>query len=393
MSTGLNSLTTLHRRSPNIPYLPPVTKMRAISGLCACALLGAIVGLGGCAAVEDKPEKKVAAGQVYWPAPPAQPRFAYAATLRSSEDIRPKETDAERLRRSLIAGELPEIQTFKKPFGVAARGGRVYVTDTEARVVRVFDLPRRKFYTFGVRQEGRLAKPIGIAVDAKGNVYVADATSRAVIKYDTLGLYLATIGAKDELRHPNSVAVSPDGSRVYVVDTGGLDTDRHRVVMYDAAGAKVGEFGRRGKGDGEFNLPTDVAVAPDGTVYVLDSGNFRVQAFEAGGEFLRAFGSNGSNLGQFARPRGIATDPEGNIYVTDGFFRNVQVFNPRGQLLLPFGSGSRDQVDEPARFMLPAGVTVDERGNVYVVDQFLHKIEVFRRVSEEEGRRLMTSGG
>ncbi|NNE62931.1 MAG: 6-bladed beta-propeller, partial [Gammaproteobacteria bacterium] len=43
--------------------------------------------------------------------------------------------------------------------------------------------------------------------------------------------------------------------------------------------------------------------------------------------------------------------------------------------------GSRNSVPGPARFMLPAGLAVDEDGRIYMVDQFFKKVEVFRPVS------------
>jgi sugar lactone lactonase YvrE len=187
------------------------------------------------------------------------------------------------------------------------------------------------------------------------------------------------------------VAVSADGARVYVVDTGGVDSDTHRIWQHDGEGAFVRVIGQRGSAAGEFNLPADAAVAPDGTLWVLDAGNFRVQAFDADGRFLRAFGSVGNGLGQFARPRGLAVDGEGLVYVADALLCNVQVFQPDGQLLLALGSRARD--DAPGRYLLPARIACDETQRLYVVDQYLHKIEVLRRLGDEEGLRLLRTAG
>jgi hypothetical protein len=121
---------------------------------------------------------------------------------------------------------------------------------------------------------------------------------------------------------------------------------------------------------------------------VLDAGNFRVQAFSEHGQPLRQFGSAGNGLGQFARPRGLAVSAEGLVHVADALLCNVQVFQPDGQLLLALG-GRAGARDAPGRWLLPARLACDEASHLYVVDQFLHKIDVLRRIGDDEGRALM----
>ena len=353
-----------------------------MSRRAALALLGALTA---CTAMPDRPPADDDPRAALWPPPPDLPRFAFETALRSPADIY-VDTDAARARR-LMAGEtLSADSAFDKPNAVAARNGRIYVTDTVRRHVVAFDVPRRTVYAFGLRPPGTLVKPIALALDREQRVYVADATLRKVIVYDGLGLHQRTIGGPDELERPTGVAVSQDGERVYVIDRASNDSDRHRVIAHDRAGRRVAEIGRRGRGEGEFNIPVQGAVGPDGTLYVLDAGNFRVQAFDRDGRFLRAFGSLGTGLGQLARPRGLAVDDEGNAYVADATFGNVQVFDPAGRLLITLGAlGKRDR---PGRYGLPFGVAVDETGRVYVVDQLFNKVEVLKRLTRAEGEGL-----
>jgi DNA-binding beta-propeller fold protein YncE len=345
-------------------------------------LFAALLAVAACG---HRPDLRRAADARYWPALPEQPRFVHAATLRDSASLR-VEGEADRLRR-VATGVASAVDAPRKPLAVAAARGRVYVTDTEARRVFVFDLPRRRSFAFGVRLQGELMKPAGIAVDARGGVYVVDAGTRRLHVYDALGLHRKTIEGGRDWTRPTGVAVDAAGDAIYVVDTGGIDSDAHRVYAYDADGRRRFALGRRGAAPGEFNLPVDAAVAPDGTLYVLDAGNFRVQAFDRDGRWLRAFGAAGNGFGQFARPRGIAVDRSGLVYVTDASFGNVQVFDPHGRLLVALGE--RTATDTPAGFALPAGVAVDEGDRVYVVDQFFRKVEVLRRLSDDEGRRLV----
>lgn len=347
---------------------------------------GVIVAiLAACAGTPEKKEAVSRNIQTYWPNPPDQPRFVFEYLLRDSKSVPGKESNTDAMRRLALGEDI--VIALKKPYGVAAQRGRIYVSDTEARAIHVFDVPRRKFFSFGLRFEGTLKKPLGLAVDERGRVYVADASRQQVVVFDGMGLFMMAVGNPAELERPTAVAVDRGGERIYVVDTGGVESDNHRIVVYDRRGARLFSFGTRGQRVGEFNLPVDAAVAPDGTLYVLDAGNFRVQAFDPTGKPLRSFGEVGVGFGQFSRPRGIGVDATGNVYVTDAGFGNVQIFNANGALLMPLGV--RGSSDGPATYRLPAGVAPDETGRVYVVDQYFSKVEVFRPLSDEEGKRIL----
>ena len=310
-----------------------------------------------------------------YPAPPDEPRFIYESTLQTSEDVE-QLSGFERFK-VMVTGNSPTVRGLVKPYGVAVYQGRVYVTDTAQHAVLLFDVPAHRFRQFGEDEPGKLLKPIGITVSKQGEVYVADVSARRVFVFTLEGVYLRTLGSDELLRRPVGVAISPDGTRLYVVDVGGLDNNNHHVQVFDPhSGALLQTIGTRGEAKGQFNLPLQAATAPDGTLYVVDGGNFRVEAFDPNGKFLLSFGEPGRFPGQFARPKGIATDADGNIYVVDTAFGNVQIFNPKGQVLMFIGN--RDRAGKPGKFFLPAGVAVGEDGRVYMVDQYFRKVEVFK---------------
>ena len=86
--------------------------------------------------------------------------------------------------------------------------------------------------------------------------------------------------------HVASVAFDASGN-LYVIDGLTYSQKNTRVVVFDASGNFVREFGSMGEGPGEFNMPTGVVVMRDGTTVVEDLRHRAYQLFDANGEFLR----------------------------------------------------------------------------------------------------------
>ena len=183
------------------------------------------------------------------------------------------------------------------------------------------------------------------------------------------------------------LAFDQSGEYLYVVDRGGIDSSVHQVIKVSREGEVVARFGTRGGGPGQFNLPRDIAVDSKGRLFVLDSGNFRVQVLDSEGNFLSSWGSPGSALGQFGQPRSIEIDADDHVYVSDSQFGNIQVFNSEGRLLLPIGRLGQD--DAPGTFSLITGLNIDSRGFLYVLDQFLGKMEIYRKLSPDQQKQAL----
>ncbi|MFZ5510631.1 MAG: 6-bladed beta-propeller [Pseudomonadota bacterium] len=347
---------------------------RARAAGFAVALAAAAAGLFGCAPLPDRAEKAPDRVLVF-PPPPDEARFVYERTIYSSADVVADQGDAA-LKR-MLTGERRTGEGLAKPYAVAVHRGRIFVSDSAERFIKAFDVPQGRYLRIGEEDPGRLMKPLGIDVDAAGNLYVADASQKAVMVYDRDGKFLRKIGGPKMFDRLSSVTADADGKRIYAVDIGGVESEQHRVRVFDAvSGNHLFDIGKRGKGPGEFNLPRDVAIGKDGQLYVVDGGNFRIQVFDRNGKYLQGFGSVGKQLGNFARPKEAHTDSQGNLYVVDAAFGNFQIFNPDGDLLMFVGD--RSERDGPARYMLPSGIHVDEDGRVYMVDQWFRKIDIFR---------------
>jgi len=349
----------------------------------------AVIALVGCTmSGPGKVAGKKVPDNLTFPPPPDEPRFYFERSVHSSSDVKP-DTDTDALRRALTGERVFGIG-ITKPYSVAVNHGRLFVGDTVHRDVKVFDFPERKFFQIGEDEDeqgnGKLELPLGIDVDKQGNLYVFDGKLKQILVYNRDGKFLRYIGNPDDFVKPAGIAVNPEGTRIYAVDIGGSSSDQHKVLVYDAkSGAHLFDIGKRGIGDGEFNLPRDATIAPDGSVYVVDGGNFRVEKFSADGKFISTFGSIGRQMGQFSRPKEAAVDKDGNVYVVDAAFGNFQIFNSKGELLLAIGN--RSNTDGPAKFSLPSSIAVDDDGRVYVVDQYFRKVDIFRpaALAEEDG--------
>lgn len=345
-------------------------RLRPLLAAIAAALVAA------CAPVAPVADRKGGESRLIYPAPPDDPRFVYERTIRGSADVIPDEEESA-LKRALT-GQSRTTEALGKPYAVATYRGKIFVSDSAERFVKVFDVPQGKYYKIGDQDDaGQLHRPLGIDVDAVGTLYVADGTAKTVLVFDAAGKYQRRIGGPKLFDRLSSVTVTPDGAKLYVVDIGGVTSEHHRVRVFDAkSGDHLFDIGKRGNGPGEFNLPRDVAIGKEGQLYVVDGGNFRVQIFDRNGKYLQSFGAVGKQLGNFARPKEAATDREGNVYVADAAFGNFQIFNPEGELLMFIGD--RAEQDGPARYMLPSGINVDEDGRIYFVDQWFRKIDIFR---------------
>jgi DNA-binding beta-propeller fold protein YncE len=320
----------------------------------------------------------------YWPPPPDLPRLKLEAQLRSLDDLHPP-TDIEEFKR-FATGEESAQPVFLKPYDVAAALGLVVVTDTMRSVVYVFDIPNRKVFPIGWRRKGKLSSPAGVAIDTKRHIYVADSGRGKVIVFDSQGHYLSEVGDPKQFSRLSDVAVSPRTGDIYALDRGGVDSDFHRISVFHPDGQFVRFIAERGSGRGQLNHPNQLVVNGEGHIFVLDAGNFRVQIFDEKGNYLNSWGRVGQGLGNLARPRGIAVNEQNLVMITDAAFQNFQIFDVDGRLYLPVGRHSPPGT--PGRYLLPSGIAADETGRIYVVDQLLRKVDVWRILDQEESRAL-----
>jgi len=356
------------------PVPARAVRFTVLVGLVMATIPGAGPSLEAQQAKPAAPSKTAASAtdrMPVWPLPPEQPRIRYLRSYHGVDDFKTRKAPK---WKSMLLGDddrdAKPADSMVKPYGIAvSKTGRLYVTDTVARRVFVFDSEAKTVSFLGESGAAKLTKPVGVAVDGDDNVFVADATANRVFGYAPDGRLLIAIGHEGELDSPSGLAVDRARGLLYVADA-----RKHQVLCYSTKdGSPVRTIGRRGGAAGEFNFPTNLFVDAHGRLYVTDTMNFRIQVFGADGAFINEFGTQGDTPGSLNRPKGVGVDSEGHVYVVDSSFNNFQTFDAEGQLLLFVGSVGRG----PGEFFLPAGLYVDDRDRIYVADQGNARVQVF----------------
>jgi DNA-binding beta-propeller fold protein YncE len=215
--------------------------------------------------------------------------------------------------------------------------GNIYVADLLNDRVQVFTPRGNLIRTHGKNGdvEASFNQPGGVDVDSDGNLYVVEFMGQRVQKISPEGKQLATWGVKNTkgffhygyFNYPTDVAVANNG-RFYV-----SDTFNDRVKHYGPSGSRLdvwgGFFGLNIPGPfrGWFKGAYGLAVTDDAEkVFVTDWGNNRMQVFDRDGDFLTAFGSGGKGPGEMNQPTDVAVGENGFVYVMDFANDRVQIW-------------------------------------------------------------------
>ena len=186
----------------------------------------------------------------------------------------------------------------------------------------------------------------------------------------TIGL-LAQSGRGFSL--PVDVALGPDGV-LYVLNRGNQVQRNAHVTMCTIESEHLGDFGECGTGEGAFIWPTAIATDRDGQVYIASESEHRILTFSHRGQFLGSWGTLGDRDGELDGPSGLAFDRRDNLYVVDHANNRVQKFTKQGQFLLKWG----EKGDGDGQFNLPWGIGLDAAGQVYVADWGNNRVQVLQ---------------
>lgn len=310
------------------------TLNRAARGRCvATLLLPGVLLAGGCAS------RTITADLAYFPLPPSTAHAVHLKSFNALDEIVPQPG-----RWTDIFGGGPVGAFVSRPGGVAFRGDHLYIADLGSGIVHDWNLSTGKARRLGA---SRLDKPVAVAVDDSGSVYVADTQRAAVV-------VLAPDGGERAIKPPREayrpVAVAVDRGRLFVADTASHQVDAFAV----ADGSVQQTIGGVGSEPGKFYFPTGVAVDAQGRLFTADMMNARVQGFDPAYQPFVAMGQPGNRYGDMGKPRNIAVGPDGVVFVADPEFGVVHLFDQEGRLLILLDDARAEKL------RMPIGVAIAE---------------------------------
>lgn len=228
---------------------------------------------------------------------------------------------------------------------------------------------------FGRDESSDLRQPMGVAVSPNGTrLYVTDYASRTLFVFDFAMRRSSVLApAAANFTSPLGVAVD-EQERVYVVDA-----LSRRVLVLDSRGRLLRTFTHR-----SFEHPTGIAVdSSRRRIYVADSAsrnsdNHRIRIFDLDGNYLDSLGGAGREHGKLYFPTYLTLGADAVLYVTDSLNGRIEVFDVTGRYVKTFGRPG----DTPGTFDKPKGVALDSFGNVYVVDSGWSNVQIFNQRGE-----------
>lgn len=211
---------------------------------------------------------------------------------------------------------------FVSPVGIALGAQQqILVADADLGLVVRLD---EKGTPVGEIGAGVLQRPTGLARDAaQGMIYVSDTRAHDIKIFDDAGKLVKSFGRPGqmpgEFNAPTHLAFAHN--RLYVTDT--LNA---RIQVFDPGGEFLFTFGQRGLVVGNMVRPKGVAVDGKGNVYVVESLHDHLLIYDAKGEFLMPIGGTGKEVGRFYLPSGVWTDGANRVFVADMFNGRVTIF-------------------------------------------------------------------
>ncbi|MBV8846044.1 MAG: hypothetical protein JO307_24815 [Bryobacterales bacterium] len=281
--------------------------------------------------------------------PPTFPAGQYPVKLPSVSLLGARNDLPNPYRPGVSWGQLPEGRKWGSTASVStAPDGTIWVVDrcgnsgaggatcggpsANVNPIFQFDTSGKLLKTFGA---GMFVSPHKLSVDKEGNLWLADNGGDQVFKLNRDGKILLTLGKKgvagtglDEFDAPTDVAIAPNGD-IFVGDGhsgGGTATGNARIMKFDKNGKFIMTWGKKGMGPGEFDVIHTLAFDSRGRLFAGDRQNNRIQIFDQNGKFI-------AQWFQFGRPSGIYIDKNDVIYVADSESRDGRTNT--GQFALP----------------------------------------------------------
>ncbi|GKT12725.1 MAG: hypothetical protein ISEC1_P1705 [Thiomicrorhabdus sp.] len=209
-----------------------------------------------------------------------------------------------------------ELQPFKAPVSIAFVKNEIWVSDVDLGEVFRFSKKGEPLGSFGSKI---LKRPIGLVYDDKqGRLYVADSSAHDIKVFNTEGALVETIGrygeGDREFNFPSNIDYKDN--KLYVSDTMNA---RIQVFGINGNNSDSKLIGNRGLRVGNTPRPKGVAVDSDENIYIVESYYGYLLVFNKNGEFLLPISGGGREIGRFDLPVGVTVDHLDRVFIADTF--------------------------------------------------------------------------
>lgn len=265
-----------------------------------------------------------------------------------------------------------------------------------------------------------LCGPMGIWVDASGNIYLADIGNQRIRIINTNGI-ITTIAGNGTLGFSGDggLAVSaefddPAGisgdilGNLYVADEFNNRVRKisaNGIISTIAGSAICGYSGDGGQAtQAELYYPSGVAVDSDGDIFIADESNNCIRKVNTqniistiAGNGTPGFSGDGgpANLSELSNPAGIGIDNRGNLYITDGFNSRIREINTNGIISTIAGNGSAGYSGigdsaTLAELYNPISIMADTSGNLYFANQYNNYVQKLSLIPPDASPPVIT---
>jgi DNA-binding beta-propeller fold protein YncE len=265
---------------------------------------------------------------------------------------------------------------FSSVTGIACDpvSGEVYVADSAANTIEIFD--ERGSPLFAFSDDEHLSEPVRLAVDAEGRILVLDRDHARIKIFSYRGEYqgdlqLPGLGPADK---PTFTALAIDKNGDLYVG----ESRSGQVLAFDRNLRPRLRIGSFGDGPGQFDGIVGIAL-DDQNIYVASADGIAIHVFTRQGRFVRAWGHHDAGLHNVSLPAGIAVDAKGRVILLDTLRQEIKYFDSEGRLIDLFaGLGA-----QPGAVAYPTDLVMDRRGRLCVADSGNQRVQILAPVEAD----------
>jgi hypothetical protein len=225
--------------------------------------------------------------------------------------------------------------------------------------------------------EKKITKPVSLIVDSLDIYWILDQESKALFEGTERGYKQPKFIEKTTLDLASLVSISNFTENRFLI----TDSYLNKILVIDHDKKKI-----------TFLNDSLVLNRPTGLIYnsvtkniwVSETGQHQLLILDGSGNKIKTIGKRGISSGEFNFPTSLTVDNEGNVYVVDAMNFRIQIFNKEGEFISSFGSNG----DGTGSFASPKGISIDSYGHIYVVDALFNAVQIF----DKQGSFLYTFG-